>query len=143
MRKIDFQEAMHDFQPCAHLGTVLKLICYKYKITRQDFLVLLEVNALNEFSGSDFTTAELTAGWDKRRLYRWKDEGLVYVSRQREGRYKNYDIYECTRKAKKMIRVFNDYLSGAVAIPEQAYSANAKYSSRMLTKKINTLNGTT
>ena len=136
MRKIDFQDAIHDYQPCATLGTVLKYICDKHGITRQDFIVLLEIHSINEFTWNDFATAELTASWDKRRFYRWKDEGLVELYRAKDGKFRKYNLYRCTRKTKTMVREFYDLLSGKLPIPTLAYSTNQSYSSNRLVRKI-------
>ena len=145
MRKIDFEDAIHDFKPCAHLGTVLKYICDKHGISRQDYLVLLEVEAVGEFTWGDFATAELTASWEKRRFYRWKDEGLIDLYRAKDGKFRKYNIYKCTRKAKNMVREFYDLLSGRTPIPVVAYSENSRYSSNRLALKTKKLNedGTT
>lgn len=145
MRKIDFQDAIHDFQPCAHLGTVLKYICDKHGISRQDFIVLLEIHNLSEFTWGDFATAELTASWEKRRFYRWKDDGLIEIIRKKDGKFRKYNIYACTRKAKNMVKDFYNYLSGRNPIPTVAYSKNATYSSNRLALKTKKLNedGTT
>ena len=139
MRKIDFEDAIHDFQPCAHLGTVLKYICDKHGISRQDFIVLLEIAAVGEFTWGDFATAELTASWEKRRFYRWKDDGLIEVYRAKDGKFRRYNIYRCTRKAKNMVKEFYDYLSGRTQIPTVAYSKNATYSSNRLAHKLTKL----
>ena len=136
MRKIDFQDAIHDYQPCAQLGTVLKYICDKHGITRQDFIVLLEVHSKGEFTWNDFATAELTASWDKRRFYRWKEENLVELYRAKDGKFRRYNIYRCTRKTKNMVKNFYDLLSGKETIPKLAYSTNHSYSSNRLARKI-------
>ena len=139
MRKVDFEEAIHDYQPCAHLGTVLKYVCDKHGISRQDFLVLLEVHKVNEFTWNDFATAELTASWDKRRFYRWKEEGLIKLYRAKDGKFRKYNIYTCTPKAKRAVKEFYDLLSGKTPIPSVAYDSNAKYSSNRLARKIEKL----
>ena len=136
MRRIDFQEAIHDFQPCAHLGTILKYVCDKHNISRQDFIVLLEVNALDEFTWNDFATAELTASWDKRRFYRWKEEGLIEIYRAKDGKFRKYNIYKCSRRARMYVREFYDLLSGKKQLPEIAYNKNHKYSSNRLARKL-------
>ncbi len=140
MRKIDFEEAIHDYQPCAHLATILKYICDKHGITRQDFLVLLEIHSVGEFTWGDFATAELTASWEKRRFYRWKDDGLIEVYRAKGGKFRKYNIYRCTRKAKNMVKEFYDLSSGRTPIPVVAYNKNATYSSNRLAVKTNKLN---
>lgn len=139
MRRIDFQEAIHDFQPCAHLGTVLKYICDKHSISRQDFIVLLEVAALDNFTWDDFATAQLTASWDKRRFYRWKDEGLIDLYRAKDGKFRKYNIYKCSRKARTWVREFYDYLSGKEQLPPVSYDTNATYSSNRLSRKLQKL----
>lgn len=139
MRKIDFQEAIQEFQPCAHLGTVLKYICDKYGVSRQDFLVLLEIHAKGEFTWDDFATAELTASWGKRRFYRWQEAGLTELYRAKDGKFRKYNIYRCTRKAKKIIKEFYDLLSGKLDIPSVAYDTNARYNSNRLARKIEKL----
>ena len=139
MRRVDFEEAIHDFQPCKHLATIIKYICDKHQMTRQDFMVLLEVSALEHFTWEDFATAELTASWDKRRFYRWKDTGLVELYRAKDGKFQRYNIYKCTRRARARVREFYDLLSGKEELPTLAFSENAKYSSNRLVRKINKL----
>ena len=145
MRDVDWFEEFPRRHPGRHLGTILKYICDKHQVTRQDFIVLLEVAALKEFTWNDFATAELTASWDKRRFYRWKDEGLIETYREKDGRFRKYNIYRCTRKTKGWIKEFYDLLSGKEQLPTTSFSENFKYSSNRLTKKINKLkeNGTT
>lgn len=139
MKKIDYQEAIQKYEPCAHIGTVLKLMCDKHSISRQDFIVLLEVHSFGEFTWDDFATAELTASWDKRRFYRWKDDGYIELYRAKDGKFRRYNIYRCTRRAKNIVREFYDYLSGKKDIPTVAYSKNATYSSNRLALKTNKL----
>ena len=139
MKAVDFYEAMHDFEPSKHLGTILKLICDKHAISRQDFIVLLEIHARKEFTWDDFATAEITASWDKLRFYRWKDTGLIELYRAKDGKFRRYNIYRCTRKAKNIVREYYDYSSGKVTLPTLAFSKNARYSSNRLTRKINIL----
>ena len=145
MRKIDFEEAIHDFQPSKHLGTILKYICDTYEISRQDFIVLLEIHACGEFTWNDFATAEITASWDKRRFYRWKDEGLIELYRPKEGKFRRYNIYRCTRRTKMIVKKFYDLSSGKEDLPDLSYSTKFKYSSNRLVKKIKIIkdNGTT
>ena len=136
MRKIDFQEAIHEYQPCKHFSTILKLMCDEHGMSRQDFIVLLEVHAYGEFTWGDFATAELTASWDKRRFYRWKEQGLIKLIRAKDGKFKRYNIYACTRKARNIVTDFYDYSSGKKDLPVLSYSTNHKYSSNRLVKKI-------
>ena len=140
MRDVDWHEEMPGRHPCAHLGTVLKHICDKYNISRQDFIILLEVVALKEFTWDSFATAELTASWDKRRFYRWKEEGLVELYRAKDGKFRRYNIYRCSRKAKSWVKEFYDLLSGKNPLPKLSYDTNQKYSSNRLVRKIEKLN---
>ena len=140
MRKPDWEEAVIKYEPCALLGTVLKLITDKYEISRGDLYTLLELHKKKEFTWEDFGTAELTANWDKHRWYRMKNDSLVELYRAKDGKFKRYNIYRLTNKAKKMIREFYDILSGAKPLPTIAYSKNARYSSNRLVDKVNDLN---
>lgn len=103
-------------------------------------MVLLEIHKEKEFTWNDFATAELTASWDKRRFYRWKADGLVELYRAKDGKYRMYNIYRCTRKTKNMVREFYRYISGEQPVPTMAFSKNATYTSNRLARKINIQN---
>ena len=139
MRQVDFEDAMRENHPCRHLATILKYICDKYDMTRTDFLVLLEIVALDSFTWEDFATAQLTAPWDKRRFYRWKEAGLVKLHRAKDGKFQKYNIYKGTRLATTRVLEFYDLLSGKKQLPDLAFDESARYSSNRLVKKINKL----
>lgn len=139
MKRADWEEAVFKYEPCAQLGTVLKMMTDKYGISRGDLFVLLELHSLKEFTWEDFGTAKLTANWDKHRWYRFKNDEWVTLYRAKDGKFKMYNIYKVTTKTKRMIKEFYSYLSGKTELPSIAYDKAARYSSKRLCAKIKKL----
>lgn len=145
MKRKDYEEAILEHQPCAQLGTVLKFICDKHEISRMDFILLLELKSIDEFTWGDFSTTVLTANWDKHRWYRLKNEGYVEMYRRRDGKYRRFSLYKTTRKTTIITNEFYNYLSRAKEIPIKGFSTKAKYTANRLNNKLRALkedNGT-
>ena len=140
MRRVDFQEAIHKYEPSAHLGTIIKILCDRYEITRTDFFVVLELHHKKEFTWEDFATAELTANWDKHRWYRLKNNDWITLYRAKDGKHRKYNLYKMTAKAKAAVRLYYDYCSGAKPLPEHSYKKGAKYSSNRIVDKVKQIN---
>ena len=139
MRKADLNEAILENHICAQLGTVIKYICDKHGISRQDFFVLLELHGKSRFTWDDFATAELTASWCKHRWYRFKNDGYVSLYRAKDGKFRKYNIYKVTRKTDKAVEEFYALLSGVKPLPDVAYNTNARYNTNRLARKLEKL----
>lgn len=140
MKKQDWEEEVLKRQPCAHIGTIIKIVCDKHKLSRTEFFVLLELHKKEEFTWNDFATAELTANWDKHRWYRLKNDDWVKLFRAKDGKFKMYNLYKVTTKTKRAVRDFYDYSSGAKLLPESSYSKNATYTSNRIVNKVKEIN---
>ena len=143
MKQIDYEDTILDYEPCAQLGTILQYMCLKHDITKTDFLVLLELHKVDKFTWEDFSTAQLTANWDKRRFYRYKESDYIDIYRKKGGKFKRYNIYKITAKTKRIVREFYNLLSGRTPLPAVAYDSRARYRDNRLAYKINKLNGST
>lgn len=140
MKDDDFFDAFFERNTLAHLATVLKMLHYEANLKQMDFLVLVELHKIGEFTWGDFGTAALTSNWDKKRFYRWKDEGYIELYRKKSGASKGYNVYKLSRKSKMMVKKFYEYLSGKRPLPVKAYNKNARYTLNRTRRKIRILN---
>lgn len=139
MRDEDWYSEFLERNPYAHWRTIRLWASHKYDIPGSEIEILMEMHATGGFTSKDFATIKLTHSWNKHRIKSYVEKGWIHKTRERAGRFRNFNVYEVTPKIARIVRKLNNIGSGKENFPEEALTGKWTYGKEKVYNKINRL----